>query len=87
MFSEQLGIAPSTVFKWCTNSSQPDVASLLKIADLLEVDRKELLIREYKKFLLSRIIDFLLLRTLNSQRLFTFAIENEKKWQQIRTHL
>ena len=34
--AEQLGCAPTTVSKWCTNSSQPDVASLLKIADLLE---------------------------------------------------
>ena len=55
MFSEQLGIAPTTVFKWCTNSFQPDVASLLKIADLLEVDIKELLVREYEQFLLSKI--------------------------------
>ena len=48
---------PSTVSKWCTNSSQPDVASLLKIADLLEVDIKELLVREYEQFLLSKIKD------------------------------
>ena len=46
---------PSTVSKWCTNSSQPDVASLLKIADLLKVDIKELLVREYEQFLLSKI--------------------------------
>lgn len=53
--SEELGVSPSTVSKWCTNSSQPDVASLLKIADLLEVDIKELLVREYEQFLLSKI--------------------------------
>lgn len=52
--SEQLGVAPSTVSKWCTNSSQPDVVSLLKIADLLEVDIKELIVREYKSYLLSQ---------------------------------
>ena len=40
--------------KWCTNTSQPDVACLLKIADLLEVDIKELLVREYKNYLLSQ---------------------------------
>ena len=51
--SEQLGVNPSTVSKWCTNTSQPDVACLLKIADLLEVDIKELLVREYKQYLLS----------------------------------
>jgi transcriptional regulator with XRE-family HTH domain len=47
--SEQLGVTPSTVSKWCTNSSQPDLGNLLKIADLLDVDIKELLVREYKR--------------------------------------
>lgn len=31
------GINPSTVSKWCTNSSQPDIALLVKIAKLLDV--------------------------------------------------
>ena len=52
--SEQLGVTPSTVSKWCTNSSQPDLNSLLKISDLLEVDITELIVREYKSFLLSQ---------------------------------
>ena len=52
--AEQLGVNPSTVSKWCTNSSQPNLESLLKITDLLEVDIKELLVREYKPFLLSQ---------------------------------
>ena len=52
--SEHLGVNPSTVSKWCTNTSQPDVACLLRIADLLEVDIKELLVREYKQYLLSQ---------------------------------
>ena len=52
--SEQLGVNPSTVSKLCTNTSQPDVACLLRIADLLEVDIKELLVREYKQYLLSQ---------------------------------
>ena len=47
--SEQLGVTPSAVSKWCTNSSQPDLSNLLKIAELLEVDIKELLVSEYKK--------------------------------------
>ena len=49
--AEQMGVKPSTVSKWCTNSSQPDVASLLKISDLLEVDIKELIVREYKSYI------------------------------------
>lgn len=52
--SQQLGVSPSTVSKWCTNSSQPDINNLLKIADILEVDIKELIVREYKnRYMLS----------------------------------
>lgn len=50
--AEQLGVNPTTVSKWCTNSSQPDLGNLLRIADLLEVDIKELFVREYKQYLL-----------------------------------
>lgn len=52
--AEQLGVNPSTVSNWCTNSSQPDLACILKIADLLEVDLKELFVREYKLYLPSQ---------------------------------
>ena len=52
--AEQLGKDPATVSKWCTNSSQPDLATILKIADLLEVDIRELFVREYKQYLLSQ---------------------------------
>ena len=41
--AETLGKNPATVSKWCTNTSQPDLATLLQIAELLEVDIKELL--------------------------------------------
>ena len=40
--AEQLGKDPATVSKWCTNSSQPTIETLLKIADLLEVNYTEL---------------------------------------------
>lgn len=53
--AEQLGVNASTVSKWCMNSSQPDIASLLKISDLLEVDIKELIVREYETYMLSKI--------------------------------
>ena len=52
--AEQLGVNPSTVSKWCTNSSQPDLPHLLMIADLLEVNIRELIVREYKSYLLSQ---------------------------------
>ena len=38
--SGQLGVTPSTVSKWCTNSSQPDITNLLKIASLLDVKKR-----------------------------------------------
>ena len=53
--SEQMGVTPSTVSKWCTNVSQPDLNSLLKTSDLLKVDIKELIARKYKSYLLSQV--------------------------------
>lgn len=41
--AEQLGKDPATVSKWCTNSSQPDLVTLTKVAQLLDVDIKDLL--------------------------------------------
>ncbi len=39
----ELGKNPSTVSKWCTNVSQPDLQTLNRIAELLDVDIKELI--------------------------------------------
>lgn len=52
--SEQMGVTPSTVSKWCTNVSQPDLNSMLKISYLLQVDIRELIVREYKQYLISQ---------------------------------
>ena len=41
--AEQLGKNTSTVSKWCTNSAQPDLQTLDKIADLLDCDTRTLL--------------------------------------------
>ena len=41
--AEQIGKDPATVSKWCTNTSQPDLPTLTKIADILDVDIKDLL--------------------------------------------
>ena len=41
--AEQLGKDPAPVSKWCTNTSQPGLETLLQIAKVLEVDVKELL--------------------------------------------
>lgn len=40
--SEELGVNPSTVSKWCTNSSQPDLGTIARIAKLLNVGVEEL---------------------------------------------
>lgn len=41
--AEQMGVDPSTVSKWCTNSSQPDLGNLIRMSKILEVDVNELL--------------------------------------------
>ena len=41
--AEQLGKDKTTISKWCTNSSQPDLESLMKTAKLLEVEVADLL--------------------------------------------
>ena len=41
--AEELKKDPATISKWCTNSSQPRLETLVDIADVLEVDVKELL--------------------------------------------
>ncbi len=39
----QLGKSTCTVSKWCSNSIQPDLATLNKIAELLNVDVRDLI--------------------------------------------
>ena len=41
--AEVLGKDHATVSKWCTNTAQPGLETLLEIAKVLEVDIKELL--------------------------------------------
>ncbi len=42
--AEQLGKDPMTISKWCTNTTQPDMYTLAKISDLLNVNIRELLV-------------------------------------------
>lgn len=46
--AEQLGKTPSTVSKWCSNVAQPDLATLVKIAAILQVNVNELLVSSKK---------------------------------------
>ena len=41
--AEQLRKDPSTISKWCSNTTQPPLDILINIAKLLEVDIKELI--------------------------------------------
>ena len=41
--SEQVGKDPATVSKWCTNTMQPNLETLVTIAKALDVDVKDLL--------------------------------------------
>lgn len=48
--AEQLGKDQTTISKWCTNTSQPDLGSLMKMAQLLNVELTELVrFEEFKK--------------------------------------
>ena len=47
--AEELSKAPATVSKWCTNTLQPNVETLVDIAKLLDVEIQELFWPIYKK--------------------------------------
>ncbi|MEF3427092.1 helix-turn-helix transcriptional regulator [Bacteroides cellulosilyticus] len=46
--ADQVDRDPATVSKWCTNAIQPDLQMLAKIANLLEVNIRELLVDSKK---------------------------------------
>ena len=41
--AEQLNVNQTTVSKWCTNTSQPDLATLKRILELLNVNVSEII--------------------------------------------
>jgi transcriptional regulator with XRE-family HTH domain len=43
--AEKLGVSTTAVSKWCTNRNQPAVETLFKIAEVLEVEVSELLMK------------------------------------------
>ena len=46
--AEQLGKDQTTISKWCTNSSQPDLGNLMQIAKILDVELTDLV--RFKEF-------------------------------------
>lgn len=47
--AEQLGKNPSTISKWCSNVAQPDLATLVKVAELLGVGIQQLILLPHNK--------------------------------------
>ena len=46
--AEQIGKSNCTVSKWCSNSVQPDHKTLNEIANVLEIDVKDLIVSSNK---------------------------------------
>lgn len=42
--ADQIGKDQATVSKWCTNTTQPTLDTLVEIASILDVDVRELLV-------------------------------------------
>ncbi len=42
--AEQLGKDPSTVSKWCSNRMQPSLEMLVKVAEILDIDPRLLIV-------------------------------------------
>ncbi len=42
--ADQLGVSPVTISKWCSNTTQPTLQTLNKIAKVLNVNMKDLLV-------------------------------------------
>jgi len=42
--ADQLGKSTCTISKWCSNTTQPDLQTLARIAQLLNVDVRELIV-------------------------------------------
>lgn len=47
--AEKMGKNVATVSRWCTNKSQPSMETMHKIADILDVDVKDLLVSTKKE--------------------------------------
>ena len=42
--AEKLEMSPNTVSKWCTNQMQPTIETLFRIANVLDVEARDLLV-------------------------------------------
>lgn len=49
--AEMLGVNVTTVSKWCTNTNQPDLQTLVRVAAALEVDLADMFNKEALEFI------------------------------------
>lgn len=54
--ADQIGKDQATVSKWCTNTTQPALETLVEIARILEVDIRELLIPTDNQKIMMKIL-------------------------------
>lgn len=47
--AEQLGKNEATISRWCSNTSQPSLEMLMRIAELLNVDSRDLIVSRSHK--------------------------------------
>jgi len=47
--AETLGKNEATISRWCTNEMQPSLETLVKIAEVLNIDVKDLLVSTKKR--------------------------------------
>lgn len=67
--ANKLGVTPSTVSKWCTNSSQPSLEPLIQISDVLEIDYTELIRAERRiEKRLCFVVEQILEKSYDNQR-------------------
>lgn len=81
--SEQIGKNTCSVSRWCTNTSQPDLETLFRIAEVLNVDVRELIHVE-KKIIQpisnSMAIPINIEDLLNKRKIESNRIEFKKGW-------
>lgn len=49
VLAEQMGKDQTTISKWCTNTYQPSLETLVKIAECLNIDVRELIVKTATK--------------------------------------
>lgn len=52
--AQELGVSYVTVSKWCSNTTQPTLSTLDRIAEILDIDPRELLNGKNKRYAVTR---------------------------------